>query len=235
MDRHTNIQRGDVVRHEEFYDKDYFEGRTRESPPHTRELIYPWALRTAQFLYGKFHPQTVLDIGCAKGFLAEAFLAQGIPTVWGVDISWYALTQCETKARGRLFVANAQMGLPVLSGSCDLVTALDLFEHLQDPGKLLREIHRVLSNKGVAYLKICHPEHPNALKDPTHVNVRQLKYWKEQFEINGLQSQRIYESELTVEESWADSLKRLIRRFREWAVIGTPADFKFLIWKSSHG
>lgn len=221
--------------HEGFYNKEYFEGHTRESPPHTRELIYPWALRTARFLYQKYHPHTVLDIGCAKGYLTEAFLAQGIQTVWGVDISWYALTQCERQVRGRLAVANAQNGIPIASDSCDLITALDLFEHLPEPSRLLKEIRRVLSEEGVAYLKICHPDHPNALRDPTHVNVRQLKYWKEQFEVNGLRSQRVFESELTPREHGIDTIKGWVRQFREWAVIGTPADYKFLVWKSSHG
>src|SRR2546426_8569774 len=74
-----------------FYDEDYFKGKTRQSPPHTRELIYPVASRTATFLCFRCSPERVLDIGCAKGYLVEAFRSQGVRSVVGVDISMYEI------------------------------------------------------------------------------------------------------------------------------------------------
>ncbi len=216
-----------------FYDRDYFEGKTRQSPPHTRGWIYPLAERTARFLCRRCKPARILDIGCAKGYLVEAFQAQGVHTVWGVDISLYAVSANDGDAQRRLMVADVQAGLPLRSAFCDLVTALDLFEHLADPKPVLKEIRRVLIDTGRAYLKICHPRHPNAHRDPSHVNVQSLAYWKQAFRQEGFVWRRVYESEFAVEQGMVARLKALVRRWREWAVIGTPADYKFILWKQS--
>ena len=217
-----------------FYDRDYFEARTRQSLPHSREVIYPLAERTAAFLYRQYRPTRALDIGCAKGFLIEALRTQGVATVFGVDISLYAVSEGEAATRGRLMVADAQAGIPLRSESFDLVTALDLFEHLGEPGAVLQEIRRVLSTNGMAYLKICHPRHPNALRDPSHVNVQPLSYWRREFRQAGFRWQRLYEADFTVSRGLWQRLKACIRRWREWAVIGTPADYKFLLRKRAN-
>ncbi len=213
-----------------FYDRDYFEGKTRRSPPHTRDLIYPLADRTAAFLCRYRKPGQALDLGCAKGFLVEALHARGVMRAVGVDISFYAVSQSEPPTHGCLIVADIRSGLPVRSGSCDLVTALDLFEHLEQPLPVLWEIRRVLSGSGVAYVKICHPRHPNARRDPSHVNVQRLSYWMRLFRTARFRWRRVYEADITEGAGIADQCKAIVRRMREWAVIGTPADYKFLLW-----
>src|SRR5438445_10743725 len=89
----------------------------------------------------------------------------------------YAVSESEDEIRGRLIVADVQAGLPLYSATCDLVTALDLFEHLTDPRPVLKEIRRGITDIGMAYLKICHPRPPNHLRDPTHINFRPLRSW----------------------------------------------------------
>lgn len=217
----------------DFYDRDYFEARTRQSVPHTREVIYPLAERTARFLCRRLVPRRVLDIGCAKGFLVEAFRAQGVQAAFGADISLYAVCEGEATVRGRLMVADVQAGIPLRSASCDLITALDLFEHLPDPKPALREIGRILRSDGAAYLKICHPRHPNVYRDPSHVNVQPLGYWRRAFRQAGLEWKRLYEAEFSPDQGGLlGRLKAWVRRWREWAVIGTPADYKFLLRRS---
>lgn len=212
-----------------FYDREYFEGSRRQSPPHTRELIYPTALRTARYLCRQGIPHRALDLGCAKGFFAAALRDSGVPKVIGMDVSWYAVSQGDSVMKGYLFVADASAAFPLQSASCDLVTALDLFEHLPDPLPTLEEIRRLLNEQGRAYVKICHPSHPNAMRDPSHVNVRPLRYWTTKFQEAGLAWRRVYETDVTGAESLVERLKSIVRRFREWAVIGTPADYKFLL------
>src|SRR2546425_10234823 len=178
-----------------FYDEDYFKGKTRQSPPHTRELIYPVASRTATFLCFRCSPERVLDIGCAKGYLVEAFRSQGVRSVVVVDISMYAVSESEDEIRGRLIVADVQAGLPLYSATCDLVTALDLFEHLTDPRPVLREMRRGLSGTGMAHLQICPPRPPNPLRGATPINVPPLGYLKQEIDQEGFAWQRIYEAE----------------------------------------
>lgn len=214
-----------------FYDRDYFEGRTRQSPPHTRDRIYPQAVQTAAFLARRWAPARMLDLGCAKGYLVEALQEQGIRAAFGADVSGYAVSHCEAAVRGKLIVTDVLRGLPVREASCDMVTALDLFEHVRDPLPLLGEIRRVLARHGVAYLKICHPRHPNATRDPSHVNVQPLRYWRRVFSLAGFESRRLYETDVTGPSGRWAGLKALVRRAREWAVIGTPADYKFILRK----
>lgn len=218
-----------------FYNRDYFEGKIRQSPPHTRDLIYPLAERTAAFLCRRCRPTRILDIGCAKGFLVEAFVAWSVNATFGMDISRYAVSEGDAATRGRLLVADVLAGIPVRSASCDLVTAVDLFEHLADPGPALQEIRRVLNDDGVAYLKICHPRHPNVRRDPSHINVQPLPYWLREFRQLGFGWTRLYESDFTVARGIRARLKAQVRRWGEWAVVGTPADYKFLLRKTRDG
>lgn len=214
-----------------FYNEEYFEGKSRHSPPHSRGLIYPMAERTARFLCRHSIPSHVLDVGCAKGYLVEAFRAQGVAHAVGLDVSMYAVSHAEHALRGRLLVGHLVEGLPLATGSCDMVTAMDLFEHLSDPIPALQEISRVLRVGGKAYVKICHPRHPNATRDPSHVNVQPLSYWIAMFRQVGFSWVRIYETDVAGSNSAMDRVQSLVRRFREWAVIGTPADYKFVLWR----
>jgi SAM-dependent methyltransferase len=218
-----------------FFDQAYFEAQTREGLPHTREVIYPLADRTARLLCRRFRPQRVLDLGCAKGFLVEALRARGAAAVFGIDISAYAVSAGATAIRDRLVVGDVQAGLPIRSASCDLVTAVDVFEHLPQPEIALREIRRVLAASGVAYLKICHPRHPNACRDPSHVSVWPLTRWRTTFREAGFDCTRVYEAEFARSAGRLEPVKAWVRRGREWALIGTPADYKFFLFKSRHG
>ncbi|HZN45080.1 MAG TPA: methyltransferase domain-containing protein, partial [Nitrospiraceae bacterium] len=125
-----------------------------------------------------------------------------------------------------------ERGLPLKAASCDLLTALDLFEHLRDPMYVLHEVRRVLSEDGKAYVKICHPRHPNATRDPSHINVQPLSYWTRTFREAGFLWRRVYEADVTGGEGRLAWAKAAIRRLREWAVIGTPADYKFFLWRA---
>jgi SAM-dependent methyltransferase len=212
-----------------FYNEEYFEGKSRRSPPHSRDLIYPMAERTARFLCRHSTPARVLDVGCAKGYLVEAFHAQGVAQAVGLDVSAYAVSQAEPAVRGRLLVGNLMEGLPLATGTCDVITVMDLFEHLADPVPALQEIGRVLRIGGSAYLKICHPRHLNATRDPSHVNVQPLVYWTTIFRQVGFSWVRVYETDVMEAGSVVDRMKSQLRLFREWAVIGTPADYKFVL------
>jgi cyclopropane fatty-acyl-phospholipid synthase-like methyltransferase len=59
----------------------------------------------------------VLDVGCAKGFLVKDLMKLGLE-VFGLDISDYAIRNCEPEVIGRLHVGNADT-LPFPDGSFD--------------------------------------------------------------------------------------------------------------------
>jgi SAM-dependent methyltransferase len=97
---------------------------------------------------GRERPR-ILDVGCGTGANLEMLAQFG--EAEGVDVSTDALAFC--RARG---LTNVRQGaaekLPYEDESFDLVTALDVVEHLDDDAAGLGEMHRVLRPGGRALL-----------------------------------------------------------------------------------
>jgi SAM-dependent methyltransferase len=91
----------------------------------------------------------ILDVGCGTGANLEMLSKFG--AAQGVDVSPDALAFC--RQRGLL---NVQQGeaekLPYEDGSFDLLTSLDVVEHLDDDVAGLKEMRRVLRPAGRALL-----------------------------------------------------------------------------------
>ena len=88
---------------------------------------------------------SVLDVGCAKGFMLYDFI-QAVPAIKirGVDISEYAISNAHPKVRDCLSVADA-CELPFEDSSFDLVVSINTVHNLEGENlrKSLREIKRV--------------------------------------------------------------------------------------------
>ena len=98
---------------------------------------------------------SVLDIGCAKGFLLHDFMEEypGI-TVAGLDISSYAIREATEKAKPHLVLGNAKQ-LPFADDSFDLVVSICSLHNILDRNdtiKSLQEIERV--SRGKSYVKL---------------------------------------------------------------------------------
>ena len=83
----------------------------------------------------------ILDIGCGTGINLDHLKRYG--SVQGVDLSGIALDFCRRRGHERVLCASATE-LPFAAESFDLVTALDVIEHLDDDLLGLGEICRVL-------------------------------------------------------------------------------------------
>jgi ubiquinone/menaquinone biosynthesis C-methylase UbiE len=68
----------------------------------------------------------------------------------GVEASIYAAKRAKKLTRDEIIVASAE-ALPFNQGTFDLVTALELVEHLADISKHLLETHRVLTDNGTYF------------------------------------------------------------------------------------
>ena len=85
----------------------------------------------------------VLDVGCAKGFLVKDLVNEGIDA-YGLDISDYAIRNCESEVIGRLQVGTAD-NLPFPDNSFDVVISITTLHNLdrEDFIVAIKEIERI--------------------------------------------------------------------------------------------
>ena len=91
----------------------------------------------------------ILDVGCGTG--ANLQMLSQFGAAEGVDVSSEALEFCRARGLAKVKQGAAET-LPYEDASFDLVTGLDVVEHLDDDLSGLREMHRVLRPGGRALL-----------------------------------------------------------------------------------
>jgi len=91
----------------------------------------------------------ILDVGCGTGANLEMLSEFG--NAEGVDVSSEALSFCEGRGLKQVKLGEAE-ALPYEDNSFDLVTGLDVVEHLDDDRAGLNEMQRVLRTNGRALL-----------------------------------------------------------------------------------
>ena len=95
--------------------------------------------------YRLSNKSSILDVGCAKGFMLYDFtqLIPGI-SVAGIDISQYAIEHAKEEVRPWLRIADAK-ALPYPDKSFDVVISINTIHNLdfEDCKQALREIGRV--------------------------------------------------------------------------------------------
>ncbi len=112
-----------------------------------RHIIAGFVERACRDL-GKVRPR-ILDVGCGTGANLQMLSRFGVAE--GVDVSVAALDFC--RARGLAEVKQgAAESLPYEDAAFDLVTGLDVVEHLDDDIAGLKEMRRVLRPGGRAVL-----------------------------------------------------------------------------------
>ncbi len=96
----------------------------------------------------------VLDIGCAKGFLVKDLMTvcPGLE-VFGIDISPYAVINCEPEVVGRLHVGNA-IDLPFPDRSFKAAISINTIHNLERPlcVEAVKEMERIAP--GCGYIQV---------------------------------------------------------------------------------
>jgi SAM-dependent methyltransferase len=96
----------------------------------------------------------ILDIGCAAGGTLAYLGAWG--EAWGLDIAPEAVELCRTWGLppDHLILGSAE-GMPFFHDrQFDLITAVEILEHLAAPEKALQEIYRILKPNGLLILTV---------------------------------------------------------------------------------
>lgn len=91
----------------------------------------------------------VLDVGCHGGRLTYE-LQKRLPEakIYGIDISKQAIAFAQKKYKQISFQVGRAEKLPFAPKSFDLVTCLEVLEHVPSPHKVILETRRVLKKKG---------------------------------------------------------------------------------------
>jgi SAM-dependent methyltransferase len=93
-------------------------------------------------------PQRILEVGCGNGFLLEEALAQGFHTVCGVEPSRDARALAASSIRESIVPDVMRPGL-FAPGQFDLICMFQVLDHLPEPGAILDECRRVLTDGGI--------------------------------------------------------------------------------------
>jgi SAM-dependent methyltransferase len=166
-----------------FYDKTYFEsyGGTGYTWETTFLTLKPFANSIINLMsfYTSYNPSlTVLDIGCAKGYLVK-MLREKVDA-WGVDISDYAINNAPDDVRVYLKKVDVEKEvLPFRDQFFDLVISISTLEHLhlrRLPFTLL-EIHRVLKHSGLFIINVPNPFNKSEREKPEHVTMLSMEAW----------------------------------------------------------
>ncbi|MDB3911178.1 class I SAM-dependent methyltransferase [Paracoccaceae bacterium] len=141
----------DVRRVARQFGKEFFDGDRQYGYGGFKYFPRFWqpVIPTFQKHFGLTGRSSLLDVGCAKGFMLHD-LEELIPdiTVSGVDVSDYAITHAMDDIKSKVQVADAR-DLPFADNSFDVVIAINTIHNLDrdDCAQALREIERV-SRKG---------------------------------------------------------------------------------------
>lgn len=147
------------------YNKKYYHQYKRLSP-RSRNFRVAFTLNLAE-VSGK--SLIVLDIGCGDGTYSEVLMKLGHDVV-SVDVSKEALRLSKQKGIVNLVHASATR-LPFKELVFDRVLFIDVFEHLKEPIKALRDIYRSLLPEGLLILSTSYPSFVGRYihyRDPTH-------------------------------------------------------------------
>lgn len=143
---------------EAMYDQGYYEGTSEYTYEDERKAlkfydkVWRSRLRNLQKYLGTHsHPPVFLDVGCSFGGFAESASRQGFKS-FGVEISDYAREQAkEFSPHVQVFKSLKDTGLT--TASVDIITLVEVIEHMADPLQLIAELVDLLKPGGILMIQ----------------------------------------------------------------------------------
>lgn len=195
------------------YDKNYYESGIEHGLSGYQN--YRWlpelTLKMAHCLIQQLNIQidnTVLDYGCAKGYLVKAFDLLDVEC-YGMDISEYAVSEADPQIRYRLRLCNSKLSshdFSKFSKKYDYIIAKDVFEHQSK--NLLASNLQVLSQYcktlfyAVPLAEAGRYIIPSFENDITHIIRENQSWWLDTTSSCGWQVQYSSLSQRGVKDNW---------------------------------
>jgi hypothetical protein len=171
-------------------------------------------------------PATVLDAGCAMGFLVEALRQRGVEC-WGVDVSEFAIQSVHPDVRPYCRVGSV---VEPFDRRYDLIVCIEVLEHMP-----ARDSERAIENFCYHTGDVLFSSTPLDYKEATHFNVQPPEYWAEQFARQGFFRDVDFDASFIT--PWAvrfrrrsDPVSRLVRDYerRHWLLWKENTDLRQL-------
>ena len=177
--------------------------------------------RIADEIVRDLRPASVLDAGCAMGFLVEALRQRGVDAR-GIDVSEFAISEVDESVRDHCSVAS--LTEPV-GGRYDLVICIEVLEHIAPA-----EAGQAIANLCAVTDRLLLSTTPDDYAEATHLNVQPPEAWAAALAGEGFV--RDVERDVSYITPWAalytrsaEPLPELVRRYdRSWNWMRREAD-----------
>lgn len=190
----------------EIYNEAYYHSGCGPIPYEASEEWMKFFGGIADHIVEDLHPRTVLDAGCAMGYLVAALRDRGVEA-YGIDISDYAISKVREDIKPYCIVGSLCEPIrdDILPKKFDLVTTVEVLEHLtEEDGKKAIAALCSMTNR------VIFTSSPDDFTEPTHINVQQREYWASIFAKNG------FADDLSYRPTYLTSHAIFFRRNADW-------------------
>lgn len=163
----------------EFWDQQFqteYEGMKAEEL--AKDFYYRWwpqefHVTASQIPWGS---RKILNVGCGLGHF-ERYIKAMNPNwdVHGTDFSHYAVEKASELAPHIKFFVSGNTEFYANEGTFDVVTALDIIEHVEDDIKFVREMHRLLKDGGKVIFTTPIEMEPGSVQSEDHIREYSMK------------------------------------------------------------
>ena len=125
--------------------------------------------------------KVVIDVACGTGFGSYILAKAGAKQIISIDNDSSAIGTAQIKFKNNkisYIIADAQK-IPLRDNVADTIISFETIEHLTDPRKFLRELHRLLNPKGTLLISTPNEEtsygdNPFHIKEYTLIELKKL-------------------------------------------------------------
>jgi len=198
------------------YDKEYFEdgqitGKSCYLNYHWMpELTIKMAHSIIKYIDIK-DGETVLDFGCAKGFLVRALRILGVDA-YGCDISDYAISSIDSETKPYCKIIEGDNMIP-FEKNFDWIITKDVLEHINEEGvdKFLEEVYKK-SDKMFHVIPLADNNDkfiiPEYEFDKTHILKKSSDWWINKFKSHGWTNILFSYSVKGIKDNWVSKYEK---------------------------
>ena len=168
----------------------------------------------------RIQPKTVLDAGCALGFLVEALRQRGVEA-YGVDVSEYAIGNVHPSIQPYCWAGSVTDPFPQ---KYDLIVSIEVLEHMP-PKEALKAVENFCKFSD----DVLFSSTPFDYKEATHFNVQPPEVWSELFARQGLWRDVDFDASFIT--AWAVRYRRKVAPPPE--IVRDYERKFFLLWKEN--